>query len=64
LEKDGEEEGGGRYYMLLKEEEGVGAFEGCTFTKISNMGLYVPVIVSLSCRTLFSDHICKILLKC
>jgi hypothetical protein len=36
------EKGGGRgreIYVRLREEEGMGEFEGCAFTKISNMGL-------------------------
>jgi hypothetical protein len=46
-------EEGGRYYVWLREAEGMGQFEGCTFTIISNMGLYVSVNVSFSCRPFF-----------
>jgi hypothetical protein len=36
--------------VWLKGRGRVGEFEGCAFTRISNMGLYVSVNVSFNCR--------------
>jgi hypothetical protein len=55
MELIGRIEWGGGYYMQLQVEEGGGVEEpeGCSFTKISNIGLYVSVNVLFNCRPHF-----------